>query len=127
MRLRSILERNLLRIYEAENQSLHITEFLITGDGVHSIPQRIVSELVDFDLIETEDDKNVFYLTTAGYNYVEQIILGKGSKKNQSTDIFEMKDIEEYLSQFGRKKMHLYIVLWLGLLALLATLYIANL
>ncbi|MDC7997989.1 hypothetical protein [Gilvibacter sediminis] len=69
---------NLKRIYESENQSLHKAEFVDEAGNPHSDYERVLLELVAMDYIESENDEDIFFLTSFGYDCVEQL---NGKKK----------------------------------------------
>lgn len=124
MRLKPILEHNLVEIYNSKNQSIHTTEFIIEKEGLYSIPQKIIEELLLHDLIETEKDENIFFLTTEGYNYVENIEKLKFEKKEVSNDVFEMSQIEKLLNSIDKNKFKKFVLLWLLTLAVFITIYL---
>ncbi len=103
---------NLKLIYGSENQSVNRTEFIDEDGNLHPEPEKIISELVELDCIETETDENVFFLTTYGFDCVEQLTIN-GTKENYNRNEIQTDTFNEFVNRIGEKNFKKYIFIWL--------------
>ena len=69
--LRKLISINLEHIYNAKNQSIHKSGFFNLDKNKLENPDELIGILVKLDLIETESDDDIYFLTEIGYNYAE--------------------------------------------------------
>jgi len=63
---------NLKLLYNTEGQCLHRDQFQTLLGTALEEPKEIIELLIKHDLIETESDPNIYYLTTETYHFIEQ-------------------------------------------------------
>lgn len=103
---------NLKRIYESENESLHKADFIDEEGKSHPNCTQIIAELIELDFIETENDENTFFLTTAGYDFVEGLINREKVREVSQSDVIKP---EQLIHALGAKKVKKYLFIWLVL------------
>ncbi len=91
---------------------MHKTDFVDEEGNTHPNCERVVSELEAMDYIETENDENVFFLTTFGYDYVEELN-GKKERIIPMRRTIQSENLTEIIHNFGSKKFKKYIFIWL--------------
>lgn len=124
MLLESILERNLILIYNSENQSIHQDNFHIEKEGVYSTSQSIINELLNHDFIETEKDEKIFFLTTEGYDYVENLQKPITEKQQFPNDVFEIGQRAPLIALLDKNKLKKYTFIYLIIFALFLSIYL---
>ena len=97
-------------------------DFIDQEGNPHPNNEQIISELLKMDYIETGNDKNIYFLTTTGYDCVE------GLKRKETNTIQESKEIQldsltELIHNFGTKKFKKYIFIWLFLFGIFVTVF----
>lgn len=91
---------------------MHKTKFIDESGVSHPEFERIIAELVEMDFIETENEEQIFYLTTSGYDFVEELI-GKQRGKTHKREVIQIDQSTELIRKFGTKKFKKFIVFWL--------------
>ncbi|AXO78946.1 hypothetical protein DZC78_00610 [Olleya aquimaris] len=91
---------------------MHKTDFVDEEGNSHPNYERVISELVAMDYIETENDENVFFLTTSGYDCVEELN-GKKERIIPERRAIQSENLTEMIHKFGTKKIKKYIFIWL--------------
>lgn len=69
--IRKLIYQNLERIYNAESQSLHKSAFIDMDKNKLENPNDLIGIMAKLDLIETEVDDDIYFLTEIGFEYIE--------------------------------------------------------
>ncbi|WP_378184158.1 hypothetical protein [Aquimarina sp. SS2-1] len=113
---------NLKLIYESNGQSMHKLKFIDTFGNPHPQPETIISELIEFDYIEIEDDPSIFFLTTSGYEQVE--IINNGLQHyNDVTKEIQVDYFTKSIEKLGIKRFKKIIFIWLIGFGIILTVY----
>ena len=108
-------------IYDAEGQSLSVSEFSKKENLPYAAINQLMQELESFDLVETEEEAGVFYLTTYGYEYVESYDRGDVAKRKK--EVFQDFDqLNDAVEKIGASKALKRTTLWLVIVAVVITL-----
>ncbi|MGB0423377.1 MAG: hypothetical protein ACPGED_03615, partial [Flavobacteriales bacterium] len=107
---------NLKLILNAENERISRSEFVDAEGGRHHFPDHLIAELVKLDLIETEgDDDSLFYLTTEGYNYLEENQRNEDLQRGQFVSDFNPSNNQNELEGTNRSRFYYVGLLVLGI------------
>ncbi|SFU52591.1 hypothetical protein SAMN05216480_10629 [Pustulibacterium marinum] len=71
MKLNQGHKKVLSTIYKRKSEAMHRSEILKIGLTVYENPSQLLHELLSWDLIETEGDDTIFYLTPEAYDFIE--------------------------------------------------------
>ncbi|UII22695.1 hypothetical protein [Fulvivirga ligni] len=108
-------------IHDAEGQSLSVAEFSKKENLPYAAINQLMQELESFDLVETEEEAGVFYLTTYGYEYVENYDRGGVAKRKK--EVFQDFDqLNDAVEKIGSSKAMRYTSFWLFGFAIIFTL-----
>ena len=88
----------------------------------HRDCERIISELVAMDYIETENDENVFFLTPSGYDCVEALLEKKAKTIPERREI-KFEQLTKMIHKFGAKRFKKYIFIWLMSFGIVVAVY----
>ena len=135
-----LFNRNLVLISKNEKEGLHKSKFLTSIDGESLDIEFIIKSLENYDLIETETDPNVYFLTPSGYDFVEkegfffvhvdeneepeeettkeEYIVGKNDDEETLDHQIDKKEKSSFMDSFGNKMIFLavfitvFILVW---------------
>ena len=114
--------KNVHVIFESENECITIKEFVDEHGYYLPDPRALIDELLELDLIETENDGRLFFLTPLGYEVAEGEWERQPEKSNQKATL-KAEDILELTRQIGPKKTKKYVLIGLFLFAVVVALY----
>lgn len=118
----------LKRIYHSENESLHKKEFTNTDESATTTSEKIISFLLALDLIETENDPDIYFLSPETYDLIESGELEtyishrleekqeSNSEESQDKEKFVLFPPEEEVSRYRFKDYALYVLIVLALI-----------
>ena len=70
-KIRALIKLNLELIYNAKNQSMHKSGFVDWEKNKLDNPNELIGIMIKLDLIETEHDDDIYFLTEIGYKHTE--------------------------------------------------------
>ncbi|UII27918.1 hypothetical protein LVD15_05720 [Fulvivirga maritima] len=106
-------------IYDTEGQALNIATFCQEREVPKEKVDPLVSELVANDMIETEEEEGVYFLTPYGYEYLEAYDYGE--KKPRKEAFQDFGRLNEAVQEMGSSKALKRTTFWLLLFGVVIT------
>ncbi|MBL3654864.1 hypothetical protein [Fulvivirga sediminis] len=106
-------------IHDSNEQALNITEFCLEKQVPKEKVDPLVNDLEEYDMIETEEEEGVYYLTPYGYEYLEKYDYGE--KKPRKEAFQDFGRLNEAVQEMGSSKALKRTTLWLLIFGVLIT------
>ncbi|OHX66410.1 hypothetical protein NH26_08600 [Flammeovirga pacifica] len=84
--------------------------------------QILIDELIQFDLIENEEDENTFYITPHGYEFLDDYV--EEDEEEYVTEKLTDEQLMEKINFFGIDKFKYYLFTWFILFMIILTTFI---
>ena len=114
-------------IKSSKTQSININEIKFENYLQKERLLELIEDLLRYDLVETEDDNDVYYITPNAFDFLDDY----GDYFDDDVDYDEeeprkltAEELNEKINFFGRDKSKYYIYIWMLIIGIILTFFI---